>query len=121
MDVYALIHNLLHGAVVILLVFILYVIIFYVKKHILEYWIVRAVNAAEIMFTVPGSGAEKKEWVINFLKDNGFTKGVSEEQLNTLIEAAVNSMNIQKHLGAEAEHENTEKSEKKILTENKEN
>lgn len=60
-----------------------------------EYWVSMAVNAAEKIFTEPNSGIQKKEYVVNFLNDllNKNKIVITEEQLNVLIEAAVNELN----------------------------
>ena len=78
-----------------LIAFILYTITFFIKKYNLENWVVKAVNAAEIMFDAPGSSKEKKQWVIDFLKGNGLTAGIPDGMVDALIEAAVNTLNIQ--------------------------
>lgn len=46
-----------------------------------------AVAAAEMLFREGGSGAAKKEWVINYLKEHGVD--VDDSQINALIESAV--------------------------------
>lgn len=60
-----------------------------------EYWVTMAVNAAEKLFPEIKSGESKKEYVVNFLNDllNKNKVVVTEEQLNVLIEAAVNELN----------------------------
>lgn len=73
----------------------LYALFYYIRKLTLERWVVKAVNAAEKMFPEPGSSQEKKDWVVNFLKENNFTVNVSDEVVDALIESAVNTMNIQ--------------------------
>ena len=83
---------LFEGAGVALIAAIFYFGIYYVKKYNLEKWVVRAVNAAEIMFDISG---DKKQWVLKFLRENGFTNGVSEAVVDALIEAAVNELNLQ--------------------------
>ena len=50
-------------------------------------WVGIAVCAAEQIFRGSGLGAEKKSYVLGFLRDHGFT--VDAEELDTLIEAAV--------------------------------
>lgn len=50
-----------------------------------------AVQAAEQIFAEGGSGASKKEWVIEYLKEHNIN--VDEEQINALIEAAVYELN----------------------------
>ena len=46
-----------------------------------------AVSAAEMIFQEGGSGAAKKDWVINYLKEHGVD--VDEEPVKALIESAV--------------------------------
>ena len=87
-------------AVVFMFALLLYIIVYQFRKYILEKWIVKAVNAAESIFTNPTRPKEysetKKTWVIQFLKDNNLTQGVSDSVVDTLIEAEVNTMNIEK-------------------------
>lgn len=62
-----------------------------------EYWAKTAVNAAEMLFTSSGSGADKKAYVISFL-DNMFNKNktvITEQQIELLIESAVKQMKIE--------------------------
>ena len=54
-------------------------------------WVKIAVAAAEQIFTGSGRGEEKKEYVIAWLKERGFT--VDENELDALIEAAVYELN----------------------------
>lgn len=54
-------------------------------------WVKIAVAAAEQIFTGSGRGEEKKEYVIAWLKERGFT--VDEAELDALIEAAVYELN----------------------------
>lgn len=50
-------------------------------------WVKIAVSAAEQIFKGSGRGEEKKQYVIAWLKERGFT--VDEAELDALIEAAV--------------------------------
>ena len=50
-----------------------------------------AVSAAEQIFKGSGRGEEKKQYVIAWLKERGFT--VDEAELDALIEAAVYELN----------------------------
>lgn len=54
--------------------------------------------AAEQIFTGTGLGAQKKEWVIQFLKDKGVKIDLDAigTELNALIESAVYEMNNDK-------------------------
>lgn len=54
-------------------------------------WVGQAVDAAEQTITTSGSGAEKKAIVTKFLKEILQSKNISisDEQISTLIEAAV--------------------------------
>lgn len=58
-------------------------------------WVGKAVEAAEQTIKQPGAGVEKKAIVVKFLKEILTAKNISisDEQLNTLIEAAVFAMN----------------------------
>lgn len=58
-------------------------------------WVGEAVKAAEQTITQPGAGAEKKAIVVKFLREILTAKNISisDDQLNTLIEAAVFAMN----------------------------
>lgn len=60
-----------------------------------EYWVSMAVNAAEMLFTEPNSGESKKEYVVNFLNEMFNKKKIviTKEQLNILIESAVQELN----------------------------
>lgn len=60
-----------------------------------EYWVDMAVNAAEKIFSESDMGEKKKEYVISFL-NNLFNKNkvvITEDQIEILIEAAVNQFN----------------------------
>lgn len=54
-------------------------------------WVKIAVAAAEQIYTGSGRGEEKKEYVINWLREHGIT--VDEAKLDALIEAAVYELN----------------------------
>ena len=54
-------------------------------------WVKIAVSAAERIYTGSGRGEEKKEYVINWLREHGIT--VDEAKLDALIEAAVYELN----------------------------
>ena len=60
-----------------------------------EYWVSMAVNAAEMIFKEVGMGESKKEYVVNFLNKmfNKNKVAITEDQLNILIESAVNELN----------------------------
>ena len=51
------------------------------------FWVQVAVNAAEQIWTEKGQGIQKKDFVIKFLRNQGFD--LTEVQLDTLIEGAV--------------------------------
>ena len=74
------------------------VAVHYIRKFNLENWVERAVKAAEIIFDVPDSGEQKKEWVLNFLKENVDCSIITEEMLDVLIEAAVEAINLAKSI-----------------------
>lgn len=54
-------------------------------------WVKIAVAAAEQIYTGSGRGEEKKEYVINWLREHGIT--VDEAKLDALIEDAVYELN----------------------------
>ena len=53
-------------------------------------WVKIAVQAAEMIYTEAGAGAQKKNYVLTFLKEKGFT--YDADSINTLIESAVLEM-----------------------------
>lgn len=60
-----------------------------------EYWTSMSVNAAEMLFKEAGMGANKKEYVTKFLNEI-FNKNkvvITEEQIEILIESAVQELN----------------------------
>lgn len=79
------------------------VVIPYIKEKIgnekltkYEEWSTLAVQCAEMVFREQGMGADKKEYVVNFLNEM-FNKNkivITEEQLNILIESAVKQMKL---------------------------
>ena len=56
-------------------------------------WVKIAVAAAEQIYTGSGRGEEKKQYVIDFLKQKGFK--VDEESVSNAIEAAVKQLNTE--------------------------
>ena len=54
-------------------------------------WVKIAVSAAEQIYTGSGRGEEKKEYVVQWLKDRGIT--VDAEKIDAMIEAAVYELN----------------------------
>lgn len=53
----------------------------------LQKWVKAGVQAAEMLFKETGMGAAKKEYVIEFLKQKGYT--LDAETISNLIESAV--------------------------------
>ena len=60
------------------------------RKELVE-WVKIGVAAAEQLYKGQGRGEEKKQYVLDFLKQKGFT--VDEESVNAAIEAAVSQLN----------------------------
>ena len=60
------------------------------RKELVE-WVKIGVAAAEQLYKGQGRGEEKKQYVLDFLKQKGFT--VNEESINAAIEAAVSQLN----------------------------
>jgi len=57
----------------------------------IEYWVVKAVRAAEAMFVERASGDAKREYVIHFIQDKFNKNGkelITDEQIRILLEAA---------------------------------
>lgn len=56
----------------------------------ISYWVGQAVLAAEVIFKVPCSGEEKRDYVINFIDETFNSKKtvISKEQIRILLEAA---------------------------------
>lgn len=60
----------------------------------IEKWAKIAVNAAEMIYSGTGRGAEKKKYVIEFLTAKGYKLDI--ESIDNLIEAAVLSLQSEK-------------------------
>ena len=62
-----------------------------------EYWVNIAVKAAEMIWTETGHGADKKQYVVDFMNNMFNSKKIviTEEQINLLIESAVKNMKIE--------------------------
>ena len=62
-----------------------------------EYWVNIAVKAAELIWTETGHGADKKQYVVDFMNNMFNSKKIiiTEEQINLLIESAVKNMKIE--------------------------
>ena len=58
-------------------------------------WIGKAVAAAEVLFNVPKSGEQKREYVIDFIDKmfNAKKEVITKDQIRILLEAAVKQMN----------------------------
>ena len=64
-----------------------------------EYWAELAVKAAEMLWTEAGCGAEKKQYVVNFLNEM-FNKNkvvITEQQIEILVESAVKQMKLEEN------------------------
>ena len=61
------------------------------QREELVAWVKIAVAAAEQIYKGKGRGDEKKQYVLDFLEDNGFT--VNEDSVNAAVEAAVKQLN----------------------------
>ena len=64
-----------------------------------EYWADLAVKTAEMLWTEARHGADKKQYVIDFLNDmfNSKKTIITKEQLEVLIESAVKNMKIEEN------------------------
>lgn len=62
-------------------------------------WASMAVRAAEMLWTESGMGTDKKKYVVDFLNEliNKNKVVITEDQLNVLIESAVQELNKDKH------------------------
>ena len=62
-----------------------------------EYWVNIAVKAAELIWVETGHGADKKQYVVDFMNNMFNSKKIiiTEEQINLLIESAVKNMKIE--------------------------
>lgn len=58
-------------------------------------WIGKAVAAAEVLFDIPKSGEQKREYVIDFIDKmfNSKKEVITKDQIRILLEAAVKQMN----------------------------
>lgn len=61
------------------------------QRKELTAWVKIGVAAAEQLYKGQGRGDEKKQYVLDFLKQKGFS--VDEESVNAAIEAAVSQLN----------------------------
>lgn len=61
------------------------------QREELVAWVKIAVSAAEQIYIGSGRGADKKQYVLDFLSKNGFT--VDMDSVNAAIEAAVKQLN----------------------------
>lgn len=62
-----------------------------------EYWVNIGVRAAEMIWKETGHGADKKQYVVDFMNKMFNSKKIviTEEQINLLIESAVKNMKIE--------------------------
>lgn len=58
-------------------------------------WVGIAVRAAEQIYNESGMGEKKKQYVLDFLADKGFT--LDPKSINAMIEAAVKELNIEQN------------------------
>ena len=58
-------------------------------------WVGIAVRAAEQIYNESGMGEKKKQYVLDFLADKGFTR--DPNSINAMIEAAVKELNIEQN------------------------
>jgi Skp family chaperone for outer membrane proteins len=65
-----------------------------VQREEIEYWVTKAVNAAEQIYKEKGMGLVKKQDVLDFLKSKGYD--ITDEAIDKLIEAAVKELNESK-------------------------
>ena len=58
-------------------------------------WTTKAVEAAEVLFDVPGSGEEKRDYVVHFIDKmfNSRKEVITRDQIRILLEAAWRQMN----------------------------
>lgn len=62
------------------------------RLETIRFWVGVAVDAAEMIYVGTGRGAEKKEYVTQFLNSKGFSLDIAE--VENLIEAAVLELKI---------------------------
>lgn len=58
-------------------------------------WVGIAVRAAEQIYNESGMGEKKKQYVLDFLANKGFT--LDPDSINAMIEAAVKDLNIEQN------------------------
>lgn len=58
-------------------------------------WVGIAVRAAEQIYNESGMGEKKKQYVLDFLADKGFT--LDPNSINAMIEASVKNLNIEQN------------------------
>lgn len=58
-------------------------------------WVGISVRAAEQIYNESGMGEKKKQYVLDFLADKGFT--LDPNSINAMIEAAVKELNIEQN------------------------
>lgn len=58
-------------------------------------WVGIAVRAAEQIYNESGMGEKKKQYVLDFLENKGFT--LDPNSINAMIEAAVKNLNIEQN------------------------
>ena len=58
-------------------------------------WVGIAVRAAEQIYNESGMGEKKKQYVLDFLADKGFT--LDPNSINAMIESAVKELNIEQN------------------------
>ena len=58
-------------------------------------WVGIAVRAAEQIYNESGMGEKKKQYVLDFLADKGFT--LDPNSINAMVEAAVKELNIEQN------------------------
>ncbi len=62
-------------------------------------WVKIAVAAAEQMYNAPGSGTDKKRYVLHFLESKGFT--IDANSLDNMIESAVYALKGGSEIGTD--------------------
>ena len=83
----------IEGVMLLIVGAVAFLVVRYFKSHpSVEEWVLKAVNAAEVLFNVPKSGPEKKKWVLDFLI-NKIKVPATAEELSILIDAAVTQVN----------------------------
>lgn len=77
---------------------LLYIVVPYIREKTTKeqredvyFWVQLAVQSAEQIFTYRNAGQDKKEYVLEFMDNQGFD--VTEDELDVMIEAAVLELN----------------------------